>query len=357
MARKSGTSKSLRGSNPSSSRPISLKGLAAHLGLSPATLSLVLNDSPVAKSIPQETRERILKAARTFNYRPNFIARSLRAQRTFTVGVLVPEMSEGYSAEVLSGIEDHLLEEDYFYFVASHRHKPELIDRYPQLFRDRLVEGMIAVDTPQQRHYPLPVVAVSGHNDVKGLTNIVLNHPQAAMLALEHLAERGHQQIAVIKGQEFSSDTEVRWLSIRDTARQLGIEIHPQLVAQLEGVSPSPEPGYLAAQKLLSTGRPFTALFSFNDISAIGAIRAFREAGLAVPEDISIIGFDDIHAAAFHNPGLTTIRQPLWQMGWLAAQHLLRRISQGNETAFPEMVTVEPTLIIRQSTTIARKLS
>lgn len=331
-------------------RPVSLKELAAHLGLSTTTLSLVLNGSAVADSIPQETKDRIFDAAREFNYRPNYIARSLRAQRTFTLGVMVPELSDGYSAAVLSGVEDHLLQEGFFYFVASHRHRPELIEKYPQFFLERSVEGLITVDTPQRRPSPLPVVSVSGHDDTPGVTNIVLNHQRAAELALEHLIDFGHRRIAVIKGQDFSSDTEIRWRSIRDAAIKFHVPIHSSLVSQLESDSPSPETGYLATKRLLASGESFTALFAFNDISAIGAIRALREAGLNVPEDVSVVGFDDVHAAAFHNPALTTIRQPLRQMGKLAAEHVLKRIANGAAEAFPEMVTVEPELIIRQST-------
>jgi DNA-binding LacI/PurR family transcriptional regulator len=331
-------------------RPVSLKELAAHLDLSPATLSIVLNDSAAAGAIPQETKDRIFDAARKFNYRPNFIARSLKAQRTYTLGVLVPELSIGYAAMVLSGIEDHLLQEDYFYFVASHRHRAELVERYPQLFIERCVEGLIAVDTPPRGPSMLPVVSVSGYDDTPGVTNIVLNHQRAAELALKHLIGLGHRSIAVIKGQAFSSDTEVRWESIRDMAGTLKTPIDPRLVVQLEGDSPSPETGYIATKKLLAAGLQFTAILAFNDVSAIGAIRALREVGLMVPEDVSVIGFDDVHAAAFHNPALTTIRQPLYQMGKLAAQHLLRRISKGPQAPYPELVTVEPELVIRQST-------
>src|SRR5215813_9758414 len=177
-------------------RPISLKELAARLDLSPATLSIVLNGSAVAETIPQETKDRIFEAAKKFNYRPNYIARSLRAQRTYTVGVVVPELSDGYSAMVLSGVEDHLLKEGFFYFVASHRHRPELIERCPQFFLERCVEGLIAVDTPQRRPSMLPVVSVSGHDDTPGVTNIALNHERAARLALEHLIGQGHRSIA-----------------------------------------------------------------------------------------------------------------------------------------------------------------
>jgi DNA-binding LacI/PurR family transcriptional regulator len=337
-------------------KPVGLKELAAHLDLSPATLSIVLNDSAAAVAIPQETKNRIFDAARKFNYRPNFIARSLKAQRTYTLGVLVPELSIGYAAMILSGIEDHLLQEDYFYFVASHRHRAELIERYPQLFMERCVEGLIAVDTPPRGPSTIPAVSVSGHDDTPGVTSIVLNHRRAAELALKHLIGLGHRKIAVIKGQAFSSDTEVRWESIRETAVKFKTPIEAELVVQLEGDSPSPETGYLATKKLLASGVKFTAIFAFNDVSAIGSIRALRESGLRVPEDISVIGFDDVHAAAFHNPALTTIRQPLYQMGRLAAQHLLRRIAKGSQFPYPELVTVEPELVIRQSTFEASSL-
>ncbi|HKG23646.1 MAG TPA: LacI family DNA-binding transcriptional regulator [Blastocatellia bacterium] len=333
-----------------SKRPVSLKELAAHVGLSPSTLSLVLNESPAADSIPQVTKDRIFEAARGLNYRPHFLARSLRTQRTHTLGVLVPEISGGYTSEVMNGIEEHLLKEGYFYILACHRHKPELLDEYPRLFRDRCVEGIIAVDTKCSRRMPLPVASVSGHEDIEGVTNIVLNHPRAADLALEHLIGLGHRRIAFIKGQPFSSDTRVRWDSIREKARQSHIAVRPSLVTQLEGDSPSPEVGYLAAKRLLAASEPFTALFAFNDISAIGAIRAFQEAGRRVPEDISVIGFDDVDSAAFHNPALTTIRQPLWQMGRLAAETLLQRIADGPGSPYPELVTVEPELVVRQST-------
>jgi len=353
MPRKKGFTRDTDKENHLAKRPVSLKELAAHLGLSPSTLSLVLNDSPAASSIPQATKDRIFEAARGLNYRPHFLARSLRTQRSHTLGVLVPEISGGYTAEVMNGIEEQLLKTGYFYIIACHRHKRDLLDEYPKLFLDRCVDGIVAVDTPVGKPMPLPVATVSGHDDVEGVTNVVLDHRRAAHLALEHLFDLGHRKIAVIKGQAFSSDTNIRWQSICEAARELGLAIHPKLVAQLEGDSPSPELGYIAARKLIDTGEPFTALFAFNDVSAIGAIRAIREAGRRVPEDISVIGFDDVDSAAFHNPALTTIRQPLREMGRLAASALLQRIAKGIDAPFPELVTVEPDLIVRQSTSHA----
>jgi DNA-binding LacI/PurR family transcriptional regulator len=337
-----------RGSASASS--VSLKFLAAHVGLSPATVSLVINRSPAAKSIPHRTQERIREAARELNYVPNFMARSLRSQRSFTIGVVVPEISEGYAALVMSGIEDHLLKEGFFYFVVSHRHRADLIEEYPQLLQQRLVEGLIAVDTPCQEGVRIPVVAVSGHHELEGVTNIVLDHALAAKLAVEHLAQLGHRNMAFIKGQEFSSDTRVRWEAVYGAAKNIGLAINEKLVGQLEGESSSPQLGYEVTQKLLATGAPFTALFAFNDISAIGAIRALQEAGRRVPEDVSVVGFDDIQSAAFQNPGLTTVRQPLREMGVIAAETLLRRINASTGTPYPKTITVEPELIVRAST-------
>jgi DNA-binding LacI/PurR family transcriptional regulator len=330
-------------------KPMSLKTLAEHLDLSPATVSLVINRSSVADSIPQETKDRIFAAARKFKYRPNFLARSLRTQRSFTIGVIVPEVSDGYSASVMSGIEDYLLQEGYFYFVASHRHRADLIDEYPRMFLERSVDGLIAVDTPWHLNLSVPVVTVSGHNDVKGVANIVLNHHRAAELALKHLFHLGHRQIGFIKGQEFSSDTEARWTSIEQVATQLGLTINPRLVRQLEGDSPSPQLGYMVTRMLLASKEPFSALFAFNDISAMGAIRALRKSGRRIPEDVSVVGFDDIQSAAFQNPGLTTVRQPLREMGRNASEILLKRINHPGSEIRDKHV-VEPELVIRETT-------
>ena len=332
---------------------MSLKSLAEHVGLSQAAVSLVINRSPGAKSIPHRTQELIRKAARELNYRPNHIARSLRQQRSYTIGVVVPEISEGYAALVMSGIEDHLLQEGYFYFVVSHRHRDELIEEYPLMLQQRAVEGLIAVDTAITSGAQVPLVAVSGHRELPGVTNIVLDHARAATLAMEHLTKLGHRQIAFIKGQAFSSDTAIRWESVRNAAQGLGIAINDRLVGQLEGESSSPELGYVVTKKLLASGEPFTALLAFNDISAIGAIQALREGGRSIPQDVSVVGFDDIQSAAFQNPALTTVRQPLREMGMLAAETLLRRIAAPPEAEYPKEIVVQPELVRRASTAAA----
>jgi len=338
------------------SRPVTLKVVAQYLGLSPATVSLVINRSPAAKSIPAKTKERVLAAARELNYRPNQLARSLRSKRSFTVGVLLPEISEGYAASILAGVDGLLLQEGYFFLVGSHRNKADLLDEYVGLLMGRLVEGYIVVNTPLETPPPLPTVAVSGHSPLQGVTNVAIDHDRAAYLALSHLAELGHRKVAFFKGHPKSSDREDRWRAIRAAAQSLGISVVPELTLELEGESAggafSPEEGYkegyVFGQKLLARGVRFTSLFAFNDVSAIGAMRAFRDAGLAVPGEVSVVGFDDIQSAAFQNPSLTTVRQPLREMGEIAARTLLRRLA--GDRALPASITVEPQLVVREST-------
>lgn len=340
-----------------SATPVSLKFLAQRLGLSTTTVSLVLNDSPRARSIPQTTKDRIRDAARTFNYRPNFFARCLNDKRSFTVAVIIPEMAEGYGASVVSAIERRLTQERYRPLFASHRWSAELIEETPRQLLERGVEGFILVNMPLEHSLPVPTVNIGGRKRLSRVTNILLDNHRAGWLALEHLVKLGHKRVAFFKGHPESADTEDRWRGIHDAAAKLGISIDPDLTLQLQRQPflpgpPVPEEGYMYAQKLLAKKKDFTALFAFNDISAIGAMSAFRDAGLRVPEDISIIGFDDIQAAAFMNPPLTTVRQPLDEMGALAAKILLRRIRHGDTE--PEQLSVQPELVVRQSTCAAR---
>ncbi len=328
-------------------KPVSLKILAEHLGLSPATISVVLNDVP-GRSIPQVTRDRIKAAAKKLNYQPSLLARSLRNRQTHTIGILVPELGEGYHTQVLSGIGDHLVQEGYFYFTAHHRHKPELVEEYARLLVGRGAEALILVDTSFTHNFPVPAVGVAAHRRIPGVTNVIVDQARAAELALEHLHTLGHRTIAFMRGQPFSSDSEDRWRGIERAAKRLSLRIDPSLVVQLDKDLTTPELGYPVVKQLLTAGKRFTALFSFNDIAAIGAIRALRDAGLRVPDDVSVLGFDDIHAAAFITPSLTTIRQPLDELGRTAARVILSRIR--GEKEYGDQVAVEPTLIVREST-------
>jgi DNA-binding LacI/PurR family transcriptional regulator len=330
---------------------VTLKSVAEHVGLTPGTVSAVLNDSPSARSIPRETKNRIHAAAKELNYRPNFFARTLRNKRTYTIGVIAEEIGDSYGSMVISGIEAHLRKMDYFFLTVAHRHDQNLLSQYSELLLQRGVEGFITVDTTVLEAPSLPTVAVAGHQKLKGVTNVVLDHVQAAALALNHLASLGHKRIAFMKGNPLSSDSTDRWEAICEVAQRIGVTIEPELTVQIDMDDPTPQLGYPFAKQLLARNKPFTALFAYNDISAIGAVRALQEQGLRVPQDVSVMGFDDIPVAAFNTPTLTTVRQPLARMGQVAAQTLLERIAGRDD--YPSEIAIEPELVVRESTTQA----
>jgi LacI family transcriptional regulator len=332
--------------------------LAEHLELSQTTVSLVLNDSPSAKSIPQETRKRVMEAAERLNYRPNYFARSLRQSRSMSVGVLAPDLSEGYFTRVMSGVVKELTDAHYFYFTACHDWKRDLIEKYPRMLVERAVDGFLLLNTPSDHiAVPVPVVALSSHSTVENVTNIVLDHHLAVVQALSHLYELGHRRIAIMRGPRAIPDSEFRWESIQQVARELNLKLDPAHVIRIdsagwsmkEGLHPmAPEIGYKPMKALLEKSRDFTAVFCFNDIAAIGAIRALKDAGLSVPGDVSVVGFDDILSAAYYSPSLTTVRQPLAEMGKRGAQVLLDRIAN-REKEYPSEIVMAPELVVRES--------
>src|SRR5579864_6606305 len=213
---------------------ITLKAVADHVGLTPGTVSSVLNGAPSARSIPQSTKNRIMAAAQELNYRPNFFAQSLRKKRTYTIGVIVEEIGDAYGSGVISGIEQYLRSKNFFFLTVVHRHDPDLLQRYAQILLERGVEGFITIDMQLREAPSLPTVAVAGHKAFPGVTNIVIDHHHAATIALQHLVDLGHKDIAFMKGQPFSSDSTDRWNAICQVAQDLKIEIRPELTIQID---------------------------------------------------------------------------------------------------------------------------
>jgi LacI family transcriptional regulator len=332
------------------SKPISLRDLAAYLGLSRTTVSLVLNNSPVAQALTPETRERVLKAAAELHYKANYFARMLNNKRSQMVGVLSPDFGEGYDSQLLTAIERVLINRNYLYFVSSHHWDKALIQQRLQVFAERGAEGMILINTHAPSGSALPMVSIGSWECDFPATRITVDNAYGIRQALEHLHALGHRKIAFLRGQALSSDAEARWTACIEAARELHLRIAKENVVQLmlirDGLNPIRE-GYIACSQLLKSSQGFTALVAFNDLSAIGAINALRDAGKRIPEDVSVIGFDDIQAASIIQPALTTIRQPLERMGMLAATEILARIE--NPAMEPRNILLKPELMIRQS--------
>jgi DNA-binding LacI/PurR family transcriptional regulator len=334
-----------------SSEVVTLRQLAEHVGLTPGTVSSVLNDSPSARGIPQRTKDRIFAGARELNYRPNFFARTLRKKRTNTVGVIAKEIGDPSIATIISGIESALSCKNYFFLTVVHRQDPQVIEQYSQILIDRGVEGIITVDVNLPSAPALPTVAVAGQFRTSGVVNVVLDYKKAARLALQHLLQLHHKDIAYLRGRPTSVDAEDRWRAICEVGVELGIPIRSEMALQLDPREPTIQQGYQLTRDLLARHRPFTALFAYNDLVAIGCIRALREANLRVPEDVSVVGFDDIRGAVYIVPSITTVRQPLHKMGEIAAETLVKRIE--GETNFPEEIRIEPEFIVRESSGVA----
>jgi DNA-binding LacI/PurR family transcriptional regulator len=336
-------------------KKVTLKFLAQHLGLSKSAVSSVLNNAPLARSFAPETRERIFKAADEYNYKPNYFARYLSHRRSYLIGVLSPDLAEGYNAGVLGGIEEYLLQSDYRYFLATHEWSDTRIERTIEMFLERGVDGLILINTPLRSEVDLPL-AVIGKADVpKHGISIVIDNHAGIRRALEHLVSLGHRKIAFIKGHKDSADTEDRWDAFVTAARSFSIKVDPKLVVQLKRLGAQQisaiEEGASCAQQLFARRREFTALMAFNDHSAIGAINRFREHGWRIPQDLSVVGFDDVVAARIVYPALTTVQQPLQLMGQMAAREVINAITNGGKS---EKLVLTPQLVIRNSTATAR---
>lgn len=332
----------------------SLKDLAEYLGLSQTTISFVLNDAPLAKNLTEETRRRVHEAARKFNYRPSYFALNLNKRGSDSVGLIAPDHSEGYFTKVMAGAERYFVQKKFMYFTTCHYWQPELIQEYPRMLLSRGAEGLLLLNSNADFESPLPIVTISGHLEKEGVTNVVLDHLAAARITLRHLYELGHRKIAFMKGHKTVIDTAYRWEANQQAAREVGIVFAPERTIEIQEAGWSPEIGYSAVKRLLSTTRDFTALVGFNDTSAIGAIRAFHEVGLRVPQDVSVVGFDDVVSAEFNVPSLTTIRQPLTEMGRLGASILLDRIADPSRK-YDKTIFMKPKLVVRESTARASR--
>ncbi len=330
---------------------ITLKELAGHLRLSRTTISLILNDVPEAARFPDETRRRVAETAKRLGYRPNFFARTLNKKPTCLFGVVAPDFGEGYEAALLSGFERRLLNTGYTSLVSTHLWNRENLQRDVEALRDRGVEGLLLINSTPSESPGIPAVTICTDRSPIWSIRVSIDNAYGIDKAINHLFSLGHREMAFIKGPKGGGDTEDRWNAVLTTCKKFGVRVDPDLTVQLEQLEPigtrHADEGRMAGEVLLRSGKRFTALVVFNDISAIGAMAAMREAGRRVPEDVSVVGFDDIEFASIANPALTTVRQPLYEMGAKAAELLLRK--RTDEIAARD-IQFRPELIVRSST-------
>jgi len=350
----------------SSSKPdaVTMKDVANLSGFSPATVSIVLNNAPLARYIAPNTKKKIEEAARKLGYRPNAMARFLRSKKTNSIGVMFFDITDPFCMPILRGIENSLFQGSYVPIFADAHNQRNRFERYLEMLLDRHVEALVVVANWlfvdihlladfSKRNIPAATIGWELPGDT--VSSVIVDNEAGGRLSLEHLHKLGHRKIAFIRGPKTLIDSGPRWKGIQKYAHSVGFEIDQSLAPHLpEEFDPNSgfEGGMRLTEDLLQRRRKFTALLAFDDLTALGAIRALTKAGIKVPEQCSVIGFDDVPMSALSAPSLTTVRQPLEVMGNLAVNIIMEGINAAKEKRDWTIThhRVAPELVIREST-------
>jgi LacI family transcriptional regulator len=340
--------------------PVTLEQLAKVAGVSVSTASRALNKSK--HTVNEETRNRILTLAKQLDYRPNMVARSLKTERTHTIGIIIDDIASPFGPVITRGIQDYLKEYGYFSVLINGDWNPEVEIQAVHDLISRSIDGIIFVESWLREANPTLDLAnkpyVFVHRLFGGVhhNSVGVDEHYGAKLAIQHLAKLGHHRIAYINGPRGWYAAEQRLIGYRETLSEYGLPFDPELV--LEG-NWEIQSAYPAARRFLELKKRPTAIFAANDLMALGAIYAIQEAGLRVPEDIAVVGYDDREIASLSQPTLTTVRLPCYEMGQASAKLLLSLLEKGRESpnapkssdvpASPEPIKIQGQLIVRES--------
>jgi LacI family transcriptional regulator len=328
---------------------VTIHHIAEKARVSPSTVSRVLRNST---GVAQNKRDAVMQAVSELDYRPNIFAQSLASGQSMTIGVLTQNFGSPFYDGILQGILLGMEDTEYWPLFADGRWQPAIEQQALELLLDRRVDGIIIVggqiaeEELQKVAAKIPLIVVA--RQLKTLPDhcLYVDNYQAAYRATKYLLDMGHRDIAHITApmayKETVDDVHKRFDGYQQALRDVGLELDPRLV--VEG-NLQQQSGVLAVEMLLARGRPFSAIFSANDQMAFGARLALFRRGIRVPEDASLIGFDDEGSAAYMVPPLTTARQPAVQMGQVAAQSILEMITG----KFPTFPVFQADLIIRES--------
>jgi DNA-binding LacI/PurR family transcriptional regulator len=326
---------------------ISIKDVAKAARVSHPTVSRALRNSRLVKP---ETAARIQKIAREMGYRPSAVARSLVTRRTETIGVVVTNIADPFVAGVVAGIEEVANRRGYSVFLANSNADPEREVKVVQSFHERRVDGIVVTASrvgvlylPMLARMKVPIVLIDNQHPGEFVHSVMINNIPASRNATQHLIDLGHRRIAYI-GDQFGFQSDMDRLSgYRQALQQADLPFLPELVVHGNG---NADGGIRAMNALLALNEKPTAVFCYNDLSALGALRALYDRGLRVPDDVSLVGFDDLPVASYMVPRLTTVRQPKEQMGRVAMESLLKIL---NGTSAKTDIDVEGKLIVRDS--------
>lgn len=343
---------------------VTIRDVAKASGFSSTTVSIVLNNAPLARYIPATTKKKIETAAKKLGYRPNLFARSLRSKRSHTVGVMVFDMTDPYCTLILRGIENSLYQSNFLPILTDVHNQGSRFERYLEMMLDRRIEGLVVlanwlfldinlIADIEKSSIPTAMIGTELQNNT--VSSVIVDNELGGQLAMEHLFSLGHRKIAFIRGPKGLSDSSPRWKGVRACAQSHGLEVDQRLIMDLpESRDPMTgfEAGYKLTEDLIKRRRTFTAIMAFDDMTAFGAIRALTKAGIRVPDQCSVIGFDDVAPAAMYTPSLTTVRQPMEAMGSLAVSIVVEGINSVLEKRETSAVhrKVVPELVVREST-------
>jgi len=328
-------------------RPVSIKDIARKANVAHSTVSRALQNSPV---VNRGTAEKIRRIAEESGYRVSAVARGLATSKTRTVGLVVTTIADPFVAGVVSGIEDAANANGYSVVLANSHADPEREMMVVRSFEERRVDGVIvtasrvgALYVPMLSRMRVPIVLLNNQHPGEFAHSVMIANLEASSQATRHLIGLGHRRIAYLGDRHgHQSDTE-RFGGYRQALDEADIPFRPELVVHGDG---KPEGGIEAMGRLLALAAPPTAVFCYNDMTALGALRRIRMSGLRVPDDISLVGFDDLYIAQYTDPPLTTVRQPKRQMGRLAMEVLLRLL-QGSQSE--HTIRVPGELVVRES--------
>lgn len=340
--------------------------MARASGFSASTVSIVLNEAPLSRYVAAGTKERIRAAAGKLGYSPDASARSLRSRRSHTIGIMVSDISDPFCTLILQGIEKALQPTTYLPIIMIAHNRREQFERHIQMMLERRVEGLVLVANwlfgefdllADIRKNRIPTVGVGRDLTASRIRSLQVDNAAGGYAAAKHLYELGHREFAVLRGPSELSDSDRRWQGVQRFCAEAGVVLATRRVAQLApALDPTSgfEEGHRLTSAMIKRNVSFTAVLAFDDLTALGAVRALHQAGRQVPQDCSVIGFDDVPFAALSTPALTTIRQPMERMGSLAAEWVLDSLNPppGEAEASPKEMLhlLPPDLVVREST-------
>lgn len=343
---------------------VTIRDVARESGFAASTVSIVLNNAPLARYIPPATKVRIQKTAKTLGYHPNIFAKSLRSKRNHTVGVILFDITDPYCTLILRGIEKALYQESYLPILADAHNEPGRFERYLEMMFERRVEGLVVIANwlyldinvlADLERGKIPTVIIGRDLESDATSSVTVDDEGGAYSAVAHLYSLGHRKIAFVRGPKALSSSKARWRGVQRFARDTRLEIDPRLVVDLPdqvNLNAGVDDAFRITEELLKQKRSFTALMAYDDMTAFGALRALTKAGIRVPQDCSIIGFDDINPSHLFVPALSTVRQPMEGMGASAISILLEGITSAgeNRTGVATHRKLPAELVIREST-------